>query len=294
MCQRCPKDAGLRFGLAIVMSASPNYPFDHHPCFSSSRVALWARIHLPVAPVCNVKCAFCTHGTGSACHSSKPGFSSRVMSVDEAMDVIKREQKIMQHLNIVAVSGPGEPLANKETLLLFRRIREAGMDVKLCLSTNGTLLEEHIPELTDLDVSSVSVSMSAINPSTAAGIYEWAILDENRQFGEKMGEAIIRRQLAGIEAASTKGLVVKVNTILIPGVNDHEIPLIADAIAGAGARLQNIVPLVPSGNMQDLRPPSMEELGRAREFAFRYIKQFTHCRQCRSDVVGIPGTDRVL
>ncbi|MGQ4912155.1 MAG: radical SAM protein [Candidatus Thorarchaeota archaeon] len=270
------------------------YPFSHHPCFSDSRDDLWARIHVPVAPVCNVKCGFCTHGFGSSCHTSKPGYSSRLMSVDEAVSRVEEELARMPNLRIVAVSGPGEPLANHQTMELLDRVREIEPDIKFCLSTNGTLLADKVPRLVSLGVSTISVSVSAISSSVAAQVYEWARFEGERIRGIAMGQKIIERQLHGIRSASRAGLTVKVNTILIPSINTNDIVPLAQAIAEAGASLQNIVPLVPSGNMASLRPPTPEELEMVRTRARQFIPQFTHCQQCRSDVVGIPGFDRVL
>jgi hypothetical protein len=54
------------------------------------------------------------------------------------------------------------------------------------------------------------------------------------------------------------------------------------------------VPLVMCDNTINLRPPSVAEITQARSTASKNIKQFIHCKQCRSDVIGIPGNDRVL
>ena len=294
MRQRRTEDAWVENGLAILMSTSPNYPFVSHPCFSNTRSNLWARIHLPVAPKCNVKCAFCTHGVGSSCHSSKPGFAAQVMSVTEAIATIEKELQRNPGLRIAAISGPGEPLANHETMSLFSTLKQRGLNLKLCLSTNGTLLREFIPELVDHEVSTISVSISAATPQVASTIYEWARLDGKLLTGNNMGEEIIERQLAGIKAASEAGIIVKVNSILMPNVNTEEIREIANNVLQAGASIHNIVPLVPAGNMLNQRPPTVHELALARASASEFIAQFTHCKQCRSDVVGIPGRDRIL
>ena len=121
-----------------------SYPFKHHPCYSNQRQNLWERIHLPVARKCNVKCVFCDHSIGSSCHTSKPGFSSNIMNVDEAVERTLKEINIRPNLKIAAISGPGEPLYNKETFETLRRIRQKIPKIKFCLSTNGTLLSEHL------------------------------------------------------------------------------------------------------------------------------------------------------
>ena len=270
------------------------YPLTHHPCFSSQRQDLWARIHLPVAKRCNVKCIFCDHQKGASCHTSRPGYSAGLMSPSEAIDRTREELHKNSNLKIVAISGPGEPLYNEETFEVLERIQDLDINCKLCLSTNGVLLSEKADVLVNLGVESVSVSMSGINSEVVARIYEWAIVDGTILRDLRMAKQIYSRQLKGIQHAFQKGLIVKVNTILIPGLNTVDIQPLAEQISSAGAVLQNIVPLVPYCTSEELRSPTPEELETARIIGSEFIPQFYHCRQCRSDVVGIPGNDRIL
>ncbi|MFW9843746.1 MAG: radical SAM protein [Candidatus Thorarchaeota archaeon] len=276
------------------MATPEKYPFLHHPCFSELREELWARIHLPVARYCNVKCVFCDHSVGNSCHTSKPGFASQLMEPEEAISRTMEEIAKNPRLRIVAISGPGEPLFNEGTFATFNGVRIRNKNLNFCLSTNGVLLEDTTSILEVLGVSTISVSMSAIFPKTAAQIYEWAVLDGVRLQGKRMGEILIKRQLAGIERAASLGITVKVNSILISNINKEEIDQLSEQIAEAGATLQNIIPLVPIDNGVSLVPPTREELDETRQIASKNISQFTHCKQCRSDVVGIPGNDRIL
>ena len=66
------------------------------------------------------------------------------------------------------------------------------------------------------------------------------------------------------------------------------------AVALAGAAIQNIVPLVPNDKMSSFRAPTESELVCIRKESSEFIRQFSFCKQCRSDVVGIPGCDRIL
>jgi nitrogen fixation protein NifB len=77
-------------------------------------------------------------------------------------------------------------------------------------------------------------------------------------------------------------------------MNGEQMEALARALRNAGARLQNIVPLIPFDNMAKERPPTQDELQDTRNRASRYMEQFHYCKQCRSDVVGIPGADRIL
>ena len=185
-------------------------------------------------------------------------------------------------LRIVAISGPGEPLANPETFETLEIIRDEFDDIAICMSTNGTLLEGKVDWLKQTGVDTITVSMSTANISTASRIYEWARLGD------------VDLQLRGIYKASNAGIHVKVNSILIPEINMQDILPLAHEICKAGASLQNIVPLVPNDSLASFRTPTIKELSDIRKEASTVMKQFLHCKQCRSDVVGIPGCDTVL
>ena len=255
---------------------------------------MWARIHLPIAKKCNVKCIFCDHNNGSSCHTAKPGYASRLMTPEEAIDRTLREMQQDNNLKIIAISGPGEPLFNEATFAFLKEIRKRDIDSKLCLSTNGVLLEESALTLARLGVDSVSVSMSALNPIVVSKIYEWAIINGVILRDLEMASQIIPRQLEGIKYATELGIAVKVNTILMQGINNQEIGPLSKKIAEAGAILQNIVPVIQCGNNPNLIMPELKDIMLARQIGSRNIPQFTHCKQCRSDVVGIPGEDRIL
>jgi nitrogen fixation protein NifB len=216
------------------------------------------------------------------------------MTPDEAIQRVEKEFSIHSKLRIVAVSGPGEPLANNETFATLQGIFERHPEVNFCLSTNGTLLRESLDAICEINVSTISVSMSTQNYDIAAQLYEWADIKGRILRGRKMGKEIITRQFSGIRAAAEAGICVKVNTVLIPEVNGNDMSPLSNQISDAGAQLQNIIPLVACGNAINLRTPSGTELALARKTASRNIKQFLHCMQCRSDVIGIPGNDKVL
>ncbi len=270
------------------------YPFTHHPCWSCNRDGLWARIHLPVAHSCNVKCAYCDHRLDASAHMPVPGRSRKVMTPAQAVKATLDEIEKNPNLRIVAISGPGEPLACPQTFETLRGVRALSAEIEFCLSTNGVLLEEKTKRLVELGARTISVTMSTVSPETASQIYEWAMIDGKRLTGPEMEQKIIDAQLRGISSATKSGVFVKVNSILIPEMNGEQMESLARALRDAGARLQNIVPLIPFDNMVKERPPTQNELQDARNRASRFMEQFHHCKQCRSDVVGIPGADRIL
>ena len=216
------------------------------------------------------------------------------MTPEEAVKRTLEEIERRPMLRIAAVSGPGEPLANETTFSTLNRVKTEFPDIHFCLSTNGILLAENVSRLVDLNVETVSVSMSTTNPLSAARIYQWAILDGELHHGEEMGRRVIEKQLEGIRRANNVGIRVKVNTILIPSINSQDIDDLNRLLAKFGAAIQNIVPLVPNDDMKHLQAPSPSDLAKIRQASSKHIKQFYHCQQCRSDVVGIPGRDSPL
>ncbi len=268
-------------------------PFTYHPCWSDCRDSRYERVHLPVAPRCNLRCRFCTPETRSACHtqSPRPGSAERVMTVEQAYSRLIEELSRRPRLQVVAVSGPGEPLYNAETFRLLQMISQSDLNVHLCLSTNGVLLAQYVELLSQSCVETVSVSIHTCNVDTATRIYKWAIADHRVLTGQEMGEYIIQNQLQGIEQAADAGIHIKVNTVFIPGINSDEIVSVARAVSERGATLQNVMPLRPCGELSSCRPPTSEEVNTARDAASTYIRQFNLCAGCRSDVIGVPGTD---
>ncbi|UCE09520.1 MAG: radical SAM protein [Candidatus Thorarchaeota archaeon] len=278
----------------MVSTIESKFPFSSHPCWSTKRGDIWERIHLPVARRCNVKCAYCNNGEHQGCRPQRPGMASRIMSVQEALERALNELERRPRLGIVAVSGPGEPLANPETFSLLDGIRRECPKIEFCLSTNGVLLGEETERLVSLGMKAISVTVNTLNPAVAAQVYEWAIVDDNVVSGISMAHKLTARQSFGISSAVDAGIAVKANTILIPGVNDHEILNTAESLADLGVSLQNIVPLIPCARFENSKSPSAKQLRNARLAASAHIRQFVHCRQCRSDVVGIPGNDVIL
>ncbi|MDF2870762.1 MAG: Radical domain protein [Anaerocolumna sp.] len=82
---------------------------------------------------------------------------------------------------------------------------------------------------------------------------------------------------------------IKVNTVLIPGINEDHIEEVARIVSEAGATIYNIIPLIPQHELKEVKAPGCLEIDRARLKAGNYIDVFRHCQRCRADAVGIPG-----
>lgn len=254
-----------------------------HPCYSNSGHFRYARIHLPVAKDCNVQCNYCTR---TFCvNENRPGATKRIVKPEEIPQYLS---KIPAETTTLGIAGPGEPLYNEETFETLRMINELYPNFFRCVATNGLLLEDRIDDLVECDVTHLTITINAVNPSTASQIYSWINYNGRIYKGIEAGEVMVLKQFSGLREAVEAGILVKVNTVYIPGINDHEIVEIAKAISNY-AYIMNIMPLIPLGKFRNIRRPRREEMERVRKAASRYIRQFYHCKQCRADAYGVPG-----
>ncbi len=266
-----------------------------HPCFGGNHHKN-GRIHLAVAPCCNIKCGYCTRRHDCA-NESRPGVTSRVLTPQEALAKVRevKESPVLGSIiRVVGIAGPGDPLANDETFETFRLVGREFPDLMLCMSTNGLLLPEKIELLQSLGLHSLTVTINTLDPEVGAQIYGHILYHGRRYTGVEAARILIANQLAGIKRAARYGMTIKVNTVLIPGVNDDQVPLIGPKVRELGVFVMNIMPLIPQADFAHIMPPSPEELETVRTANEKIIAQFKHCRQCRADAVGLIGQDEKL
>ncbi len=264
-----------------------------HPCFGGDHRRN-GRIHLAVAPRCTIKCAYCTR-KHDCVNESRPGVASRILTPQEALERVREvttSKTLDPIIKVVGIAGPGDPLANEETFETFRLVGEEFPHLVKCLSTNGLLLPEAVDRLGALGLGSLTVTINALDPRVGAQIYSHVFQGGKRYSGPEGASILIANQLEGLARAAALGIVVKVNTVLIPGVNDGEIELISRKVKDLGAAVMNVMPIIPLADMAHVVPPSPGYLEELRSVGERVIGQFRHCRQCRADAVGLVGGEK--
>jgi nitrogen fixation protein NifB len=274
------------------MNASKDYT--KHPCFNKESSGSCGRVHLPVAPKCNIMCNYCNRKYDCV-NESRPGVASAVLAPAQALryldEVLEREPRI----TVVGIAGPGDPFANAtETLHTLRLIKEKHPQLLFCLSTNGLNLPPHVEELARLGVSHVTVTVNAVDPEIGSRIYSWVRDGKVLYRNGKGAELLLSRQLESIRLLKAAGITVKVNTIVIPGVNDHHVLEVARAVKELGADLHNLIPMHPNADtpFAEVPEPSKEMIHELRAQAGEFLPQMTHCRRCRADAVGLLCQDR--
>lgn len=267
--------------------------FDHlvkkHPCFSGEAHFKYGRIHLPVSPSCNIQCKFCKRKFNK--FENRPGVTGELLTPNGALEILEKALKLCPDITVAGIAGPGDTLATPHALDTFELIHGKYPELIKCMSTNGLLLEEKAERIVKAGVKTITVTVNAVRADILQKICSHIVYNGQIIVGEEAALRLISAQLAGIKKISERGIPVKINTVLIPGVNDGHIGEIAWMTSSAGASLINIIPLIPQHEMQNFRPPNCGELNIAREAAEKYLSVFRHCRQCRADACGIPGKE---
>ncbi len=271
---------------------------NNHPCFNANACKNWGRVHLPVAPRCNIQCNFCNRKFDCV-NESRPGVSSGILSPFQAMEYLKRVVERKKNISVVGIAGPGDPFANpEETLQTIEMINREYPDMLLCLASNGLNLPDYLDDIAKFNVSHVSITINAIDLAISEKIYSWVRFGKKSLNPKKGVKLLLEKQMESVVGLKERGIIVKVNTIVLPGINDHHVVDIAREMSVMGVDLLNCMPYYPNegSNFSHLGEPSKEEIATIQKEAQEYIPQMKHCRRCRADAVGILGEapDKVL
>ncbi len=262
-----------------------------HPCFNKEAHHHFGRVHLPVAPRCNIQCKFCNRQFDCV-NESRPGVTSAVLSPPQAMVYLEEVLRQKPNIRVVGIAGPGDPFANPDqTLETCRRVRQRYPEMMLCVATNGLNLSPYLDALAQLKVSHVTVTVNAVDPEIGAQIYSWMRIDKRIKRSREGAQILLDRQLEAIRGLKARNMIVKVNSIVIPGVNDHHIEEVARQMGKLDVDLFNCMPYYPNAgsDFEHLEEPSAQTVNVLRKAASAHVKQMRHCTRCRSDAVGMLG-----
>ncbi|MNQ28011.1 FeMo cofactor biosynthesis protein NifB [compost metagenome] len=270
----------------------------NHPCYSEEAHHYFARMHVAVAPACNIQCHYCNRKYDCA-NESRPGVVSEVLDPIQAVKKVKAVAATIPQMTVLGIAGPGDPLANPQrTFETFRMLSEEAPDIKLCVSTNGLALPDCVDELAKHNIDHVTITINCVDPEIGAKIYPWIYWNNKRIRGVKAAKILIERQQKGLEMLIERGILVKVNSVLIPGVNDEHLKEVSKIVKSKGAFLHNVMPLIAEAEhgtfygVMGQRSPEPEELQDLQDACAGDMNMMRHCRQCRADAVGLLGEDR--
>ena len=130
----------------------------------------------------------------------------------------------------------GEPLVRRDMIDLVRALgRHVGTDLdELTLTTNGTRLAEFADDLAQAGVRRINVSLDTRDRAQFAALARRDMLDD---------------VLTGSAAARDAGLKVKINTVALKGINEHEIPDLVAWAHGEGHAI-TLIEVMPLGDVE--------------------------------------------
>jgi cyclic pyranopterin phosphate synthase len=180
---------------------------------------------------CNLGCVYCVAGENTV-KAANAGGKDAMLSVPFLLDMIGRLHGQLE-LSTIRLTG-GEPLLYPGLTSLIRGIHELGIPA-IKLTTNGFLLERLAMPLKEAGMTSVNVSLDAVD--------EDIFLQMSRRHG---AERVIR----GIDAALQAGLDVKINTVVMRGINDGQILPLLDLAFSRHCRIR-FLEVMAMGHLYD-------------------------------------------
>ena len=159
-------------------------------------------LRISVTDRCNLRCVYCMPPEGIALMSHYD-----ILSYEEIFTLVKAAAEL--GINKVRLTG-GEPLVRAGLPDLVRMLADIETIDDISLTTNGTLLAKYAADLKDAGLMRVNVSLDSLQPERFRQITRCGDLEDTLQ---------------GIEAAGAAGLnPVKINMVVMAGVNDDELP----------------------------------------------------------------------
>lgn len=264
-----------------------------HPCFSEEAHHHFARMHVAVAPTCNIQCRYCNRKYTCA-NESRPGVTSRLLSPEQAAVRVLEARERDPRLTVVGIAGPGDALASpRQTFETLRLIRKQAPDLIFCLSTNGLALPDQVEEIVQHGVDHVTITINTLDPDVGTQIYAWVAWGGQRLESREGVSRLIERQIIGLQMLVERGVLVKVNSVLVPGVNDQDLVAVNEVVKARGAFLHNIIPLLSEKEhgtefgLSGRRGPSTLEFEAVLAGCDKGAKLMRHCHHCRADSVGL-------
>lgn len=269
-----------------------------HPCYSEEAHHYFARMHVAVAPACNIQCNYCNRKYDCA-NESRPGVVSEKLTPEQALRKVIAVANEVPQFSVLGIAGPGDSAYDwRKTRATFELVSRAIPDVKLCLSSNGLALPDHVDEIAGMNIDHVTLTINMVDPEVGTKIYPWIFHRGKRWTGLDASKILHERQMESLDLLKARDILVKVNSVMIPGINDQHLIEVNKVVKGKGAFLHNIMPLISDPahgthfGLTGQRGPTAMELKALQDKLEDGTKLMRHCRQCRADAVGLLGEDR--
>ena len=185
-------------------------------------------LRLSVTDLCNLRCIYCMPEDGVEKRQHED-----ILSIDEIAEIVRAAAAC--GITKVRVTG-GEPLVRNGIVEICRVISQTPGIRELCMTTNGILLPKYASELKAAGVKRLNTSLDSLDPETYREITRTGTLES---------------AFEGIRAALETGFdAIKVNAVLIGGVNDNEILSLLDLTRHYNVNIR-FIEVMPIGECAD-------------------------------------------
>lgn len=185
-------------------------------------------LRLSVTDLCNLRCIYCMpeEGVPKLRHED-------ILSIEEIVEITCAMASL--GISKVRITG-GEPLVRRGIIEICRRVSSVPGIEEVCLTTNGMLLPEFAAHLHKAGVHRLNISLDSLDA-------------ERYRAATRGGE--LSDALRGISAAKCAGFdVIKINTVLVGGINDGELRRLAEMSREAGIHIR-FIEMMPVGKGAD-------------------------------------------
>lgn len=238
----------------------------HEPCTGPAPggVPNLEIVHLPVAPQVTAMTRF------STVLPRKLSFMMPAEAVD-FLDRVHARKKGM--IDLVAITGPGDPLAVPDTTLqTMRLVQERYPELQLGLKTLGIGAEKFAEELRAAGLSYVEMTVNAVKEELLRKIYAWIRPGLKTLKIDEAVKLLIREQKNGVSAFKYHGVPVTVATTLYPGINLNHVGRISRTMMEFGAQAMALMPYQPETGSEVVHQlPAADQIDKAQKSAARYL-----------------------
>lgn len=221
-------------------------------------------LHLPVAPQVTAMTRF------SSLMPSKVSF----MMPNEAVEFLDRAYTHKKgRIDMVAISGPGDPLAVPDTTLeTLRLVKKRYPDMKLGLKSLGIGAEKFGEELTAVGVGYFEMTVNAVKEELLEKIYAWIRPGLKTLKIAEAVKLLISEQKNGVSALKYHGMSVTISTTFYPGINSKHVGRISRTMMELGADAMAVIPYEPEpGSEVIYELPAVNQIDKAKKTAAKYL-----------------------
>ena len=170
-------------------------------------------LRVSLTNTCNFGCSYCVDGD-----AVQQKFSHQLSPVQLAKIIFNLHEKL--DFDTIRLTG-GEPTLYKKLVELIRNLSE--LNVPLKMTSNGYLLSKIAKDLGDAGLKSINISLDAIDEMV---------------FEKMANRKGLVQVLDGIESCFENGIQVKLNSVIMNGLNDSQVLPLFDYAKAKGISIR--------------------------------------------------------